>query len=69
MTDPTPGKCRICGCTEDRACVDDLHATGCGWADSTRTLCDREVCMTAAARVAGERARARLAAAQAKAPQ
>lgn len=28
------GKCRICGCTEDRACEG-----GCSWADEAQTLC------------------------------
>lgn len=31
---PTPGRCRICGCTMERACP-----SGCWWADDTETLC------------------------------
>lgn len=30
----TPGRCRVCGCTMERAC-----ACGCWWADNTETLC------------------------------
>jgi hypothetical protein len=28
------GECRVCGCTDDRACID-----GCSWVDANRTLC------------------------------
>ncbi len=31
---PRAGTCRVCGCTEAAAC-----AGGCGWADTTKTLC------------------------------
>jgi hypothetical protein len=31
-----PGRCVICGCDEDHACYG-----GCGWADETRTVCNR----------------------------
>lgn len=31
---PQPGICRVCGCTQDRACLQ-----GCAWADKTKTLC------------------------------
>jgi hypothetical protein len=31
-----PGVCRICRCTEDRAC-----GTGCWWVDRACTLCSR----------------------------
>lgn len=37
-------KCRICGCTEANAC-----AGGCGWTDSTKTLCDNPDCVWSAA--------------------
>lgn len=30
----TPGRCRWCGCTDERAC-----AAGCAWADRAHTLC------------------------------
>lgn len=33
---PQPGRCRVCGCTDDAAC-----SGGCAWADETRTLCTR----------------------------
>ena len=32
------GVCRICGCTEDKACYDYVLGP-CWWADDTRTLC------------------------------
>lgn len=31
---PVRGRCRICGCTMERACP-----SGCWWADDTETLC------------------------------
>jgi hypothetical protein len=31
-----PGRCRVCGCTDDNAC-----RGGCAWADDTHTLCTR----------------------------
>jgi hypothetical protein len=31
-----PGVCRVCGCTEDRACEG-----GCSWKDDTKTICTR----------------------------
>lgn len=51
---PEPGRCRICGCTEDRACnrmADDPQPgwhQPCGWADHTQTLCDNPACLAAA---------------------
>jgi len=33
---PIKGTCRVCGCTEERACPG-----GCAWADATETLCTR----------------------------
>jgi hypothetical protein len=31
-----PGCCRVCGCTNQYGCMG-----GCGWADTTKTLCTR----------------------------
>lgn len=56
---PQPGTCRICHCTEDRACSIATPGEGgiapgytgtrpCGWADHTRTLCDSPNCIAAA---------------------
>lgn len=33
-TTPVPGVCRVCGCTDARACPG-----GCAWADAAHTLC------------------------------
>ncbi|MCC6490693.1 MAG: ParB/RepB/Spo0J family partition protein [Candidatus Hydrogenedentes bacterium] len=33
-----PGMCRVCGCTEGNACLDE-YGDACAWADKTRTLC------------------------------
>lgn len=33
---PRAGVCRLCGCTEERACPG-----GCSWANATRTICSR----------------------------
>ena len=33
------GVCRICGCRENSACVDEASGERCSWADATRTLC------------------------------
>lgn len=58
-TVPQPGTCRICHCTEDRACAVEVPGHGmqserpCGWADSTRTLCDNPACITEAKREIG----------------
>lgn len=35
----TPGVCRYCGCTDDRACNG-----GCSWLDETHTSCDAPLC-------------------------
>lgn len=35
-----PGTCRVCGCTDERACPPT-----CAWVDAERTLCSR--CWTA----------------------
>lgn len=48
---PLPCKCRICGCTEDRACV--TGGRPCGWADHTKTLCDNPACLAEARREIG----------------
>jgi ParB family chromosome partitioning protein len=37
---PLVGTCRVCGCTEDRACEE-----ACSWADETKTLCDNPDCL------------------------
>lgn len=63
---PQPGKCRICGCTQERACQVAVQPTHggpvagapwgyrpCGWADQTKTLCDGPDCITAAKREIG----------------
>lgn len=52
VTRPTlePGRCRHCGCTEDKACTqsDDGEWDGpCGWANLSRTLCDNPDCLAA----------------------
>lgn len=43
-TAPTPGTCRFCGCTEDRAC---RLPTGepCSWFDRMRTICNNPACI------------------------
>jgi hypothetical protein len=52
---PQPGRCRICGCTEDRACTSVTAVPGmlglrnCAWADDTQTLCDNPACIAKAA--------------------
>lgn len=38
---PEPGRCRICGHSGDSVLRD-------GWADETKTLCDRPECIAAA---------------------
>jgi hypothetical protein len=48
-----PGVCRICKCTDDRACTignvtGGLTLRACAWADETRTLCDSPRCLIAA---------------------
>lgn len=44
-----PGICRICGCTENNACV-NMFDEPCGWADRSRTLCNTLECLNEAAR-------------------
>lgn len=51
-----PGKCRICGCTEKRACQFIAKNKGgkgsvaktCSWTDATKTLCNKPQCVKAA---------------------
>lgn len=60
---PQPGTCRICHCTEDRACTllvmgksglgDPDGSRTCGWADQSRTLCDNPECIAEAKREIG----------------
>lgn len=49
---PKQGVCRICGCTENKACVlEDTEADGiltCLWADGTKTLCTNPKCLAEA---------------------
>lgn len=33
-----PGKCRVCGCTEDNPCYHPDYGT-CAWADDEQTIC------------------------------
>lgn len=55
MSIPIPGKCRHCGCTEDRACTLET-GDPCCWVDLDRSVCSRPVCISReAARVAAER--------------
>jgi hypothetical protein len=34
------GSCRVCGCTEDRACI-DVDRMPCSWANRDRDLCSK----------------------------
>jgi len=43
-TAPHAGICRICGCTDDRACEEP-----CTWTDKSQTLCNNPTCVAAAA--------------------
>lgn len=38
VSEPIPGVCRVCGCTEDNACYHPEHGN-CFWVDDTFTLC------------------------------
>lgn len=40
------GKCRYCGCTEDRACRRG-DGDACGWVTQLRDRCNAEACMRA----------------------
>jgi hypothetical protein len=35
----TADRCRVCGCTEDDACVNDDDGLPCAWADDGTNLC------------------------------
>lgn len=41
-----PGRCRVCGCTNDDPCFNPKHGY-CGWADEAMTICthcaDKEI--------------------------
>lgn len=54
---PEPGRCRICGCTEAKACLVEVAGVGqpvaCAWADLTKTLCDNPKCVAEAKREIG----------------
>jgi hypothetical protein len=43
------GKCRFCGCTEERACLlidnPDRDRLTCAWADAERTVCTNPKCL------------------------
>lgn len=50
---PKKGTCRVCGCTEKKACrvktIPGSNATqSCSWADETKTLCSNPKCVAAA---------------------
>jgi hypothetical protein len=38
------GKCRVCGCTVDRPCLDETGLP-CSWIDAEHTLCDNLDCI------------------------
>lgn len=35
----TEGVCRVCGCTEGDACIEEQSGEHCSWANEARTLC------------------------------
>ena len=38
--EPSPvGRCRVCGCTAEKACRDPRTGVGCAWLDERRDLC------------------------------
>lgn len=39
------GKCRICGCTDEKPCVDQDGNVVCAWLDAAHTLCDNLECL------------------------
>lgn len=62
---PERGRCRVCGCDDDHACVDLVpilkgsdQCRNCSWADHTHTLCDNPACLAAVAAPELERASA-----------
>ena len=36
---PKRGTCRVCGCTEEKACIDKKTGATCSWVNSAKTLC------------------------------
>jgi hypothetical protein len=45
-----PGRCRVCGCTEDHPCLsteDGVRVVACAWLDTGRTLCSNVACVGA----------------------
>ena len=59
-TEHASGRCRVCGCTEERPCLDALvlhvetlgdndprigQVSRCSWMDEARTLCDNLDCI------------------------
>ena len=44
----TPGICRVCGCTELDACLNEW-GDPCAWDNDEETLCDNELCRIALA--------------------
>lgn len=44
MTD-RPGTCRVCGCTDYRACFVGHPSRTCAWANGERTLCSNPACI------------------------
>jgi hypothetical protein len=44
----TPGRCRVCGCTELKPCqirTDDAGFCPCWWVDKAHTLCSNPRCI------------------------
>jgi hypothetical protein len=45
------GICRVCGCTENRACIFDAgpgsseEASACWWVNAAKTLCSNPQCL------------------------
>jgi hypothetical protein len=42
---PKKGTCRICGCTDERACYLPGENGTCSWVDGTKTLCNSPYCV------------------------
>ncbi|MDR1883708.1 MAG: hypothetical protein LBR26_13130 [Prevotella sp.] len=38
IKEPEAGTCKICGCTDENACMDSWYGP-CWWTDETQTLC------------------------------
>jgi hypothetical protein len=43
---PAGGRCKHCGCTEERACLIGRYAR-CSWVNAERTVCSRRECVQA----------------------